>query len=76
MFAGNAAAFPRVEHLKCAPVLGMLLALPKNIRLGWRGLPGTNTPAYYDHSQITASKSLKNGPCQIVHSISLLMSLY
>jgi hypothetical protein len=25
------------------PVLGSLLVLPANIRLGWKGLPGTNT---------------------------------
>ncbi len=25
------------------------LALPTNIRLGWRGWPGTNTPAYYEN---------------------------
>jgi hypothetical protein len=43
-----------------ALLLGRLLALPTNIRLGWRGLPGTNTPAYYDPSQITGSKSLKH----------------
>ncbi len=39
MFAGKAGAYPRVEHLKGA--------LPTNIRLGWKGLPGTNTLAYY-----------------------------
>ncbi len=26
------------------------LALSKNIRLGWKGLPGANTLAYYKHS--------------------------
>jgi hypothetical protein len=25
-----------------------VLALPKNIRLGWKGLPGTNALAYYE----------------------------
>ncbi len=25
-----------------------LVALPANIRLGWKGLPGTNTLAYYE----------------------------
>jgi hypothetical protein len=29
-----------------------LLALHANIRLGWRGMPGTNTLAYYEHLQI------------------------
>jgi hypothetical protein len=31
-------------------LLGRLLALLTNIRLGWRDIPGTNTPAYYEHS--------------------------
>jgi hypothetical protein len=26
------------------------LALPTNTRLGWKGLPGANTLAYYKHS--------------------------
>jgi hypothetical protein len=29
---------------------GRLLALPSNIRLGWKGLPGTNTVAYSEKS--------------------------
>jgi hypothetical protein len=41
MFESKAGAYPRVEHLKGAS-LG-----PANIRLGWRGLPETNTLAYY-----------------------------
>jgi hypothetical protein len=41
-----------VEHLKGAS-LGQALALPANIRLGWKGLPGTNTLAYYKNPQIT-----------------------
>jgi hypothetical protein len=39
-------AYPRVEHLKVASH-GKTLALSANIRLGWKGLPGTNTLAYY-----------------------------
>ncbi len=31
--------------------------LPLNIRLGWKGISGTNTLAYYEHSQIAAVKS-------------------
>jgi hypothetical protein len=34
--------------LSGAPLWGGLLALPANIRLGWRGLPGTNTLAHYE----------------------------
>jgi hypothetical protein len=33
------------------------LALPKNIRLGWKGQPGTNTLAYRELSSNTAVKS-------------------
>jgi hypothetical protein len=29
---------------------GKAQALPPNIRLGWRGLPGTNTLTYYENS--------------------------
>ncbi len=28
---------------------GKAQALPANIRLGWKGLPATNTPAYYEN---------------------------
>jgi len=39
-------------------LLGRLLALPPNIRLGKKGLPGTNTPAYYENSSVTDKKDL------------------
>jgi hypothetical protein len=35
----------QVKHTSGAPLLGRLPALPKNIRLGWKGLPGANTLA-------------------------------
>jgi len=35
----------RVKHLSGALAWGKLLALPTNIRLGWKGLPGTNALA-------------------------------
>ncbi len=46
-------------HLKDASVglLGYALALPANIKLSWKGLPGTNTLAYYENPQITTVKS-------------------
>jgi hypothetical protein len=37
-----------VEHLKGAS-LGYAPALPANIRLGWKSLPGTNALAYYEN---------------------------
>jgi len=42
MFSGNAGAYSRVGHLKGA-LLGKTKALQINIRLSWKGLPGTNT---------------------------------
>jgi hypothetical protein len=39
--------YPKVEQLKVNS-LGKALALPANIRLGWKGLPGTNALAYYE----------------------------
>jgi hypothetical protein len=42
-------AYPIVEHLKNAS-LELALAILENIRLSWKGLPGTNTLAYYEHS--------------------------
>jgi hypothetical protein len=41
----------RVKHLLGAPLLGMLLALPAN-KLGWKGLPITNTLAYWARSYV------------------------
>jgi hypothetical protein len=41
MFVNKAGAHLRVDHL------GRLLAFPTNIGLFWKGMPGTNTLAYY-----------------------------
>ncbi len=38
-----------MKHLSDAPLLGRLLALPTNIRLGWQYLLETNTLAYYEN---------------------------
>jgi hypothetical protein len=46
-----------VKQLSGAPLKGMLLASPTNIRLGWKGLPGTNTLAYYENPLIMTVKS-------------------
>ncbi len=50
-------AYLRVGHLSGAP-LGYAPALIANIRPWWKGLPGTNTLAYYEHLQIMDVKSL------------------
>ncbi len=41
-----------------SPAQCRLLALPTNIIHIWKGLPGTTTVAYYDHSFIMAEKVL------------------
>jgi len=41
-------AYPTVEHLKGA-LLGLAPALPSNIRLGRKGMPGTDILAYYEN---------------------------
>ncbi len=46
LFVGKAR--PRVEHLE-GSLIGQAPALPAIIRLGCRGLPGTNTLAYYEN---------------------------
>ncbi len=33
---------------------GYALTLLSNLRLDWKGLPGTKTTAYYEYSEITA----------------------
>ncbi len=48
MFEGKARSLPRWD----LPIL-------TNIRPGWKGLPGTNTLAYYEHSYVMSIKCLK-----------------
>jgi hypothetical protein len=38
-----------MKHLSNAPLVGRLLALPTNIRLGWQYFPETYTIAYYEN---------------------------
>jgi hypothetical protein len=49
--------YPRVDHQKGAS-FGYASALPANIRLGQKGLPGTSTLACNKNFEITAVKSL------------------
>ncbi len=48
-----------MKHLSDDPLYVKLLALPTNNRLVWKGLPGTNTLAYYENLQLTAVKCFK-----------------
>jgi hypothetical protein len=48
MVVGKAGTDPRVGHQKGA-LLGQTSALPTNIRLGWKGPPGTNILGYYEN---------------------------
>jgi hypothetical protein len=49
-----------MKHISDAPLSVRLLALSTNIRLGWKGLPGTNVLAYYEKSLLTAVKKFYN----------------
>ena len=53
MFAGKARAYPSEAPFRCST-----LDIPTNIRLGWKGLSGTNTLAYYGNPKIAAVISL------------------
>jgi hypothetical protein len=47
MFVGKARAY-HVNHKKGASFMEAL-SIPTNITLSWKGLPGTNSPAYNEH---------------------------
>jgi len=49
MFVSKIRAYAS-EALDVAILKGRLLALPEIIRPGWKGVIGTNTPAYYENS--------------------------
>ncbi len=49
---GTARAYPSEAPERCSTI-GVL---PTNIRLGWKGVPGKNDPAYYKKIWITAFK--------------------
>ncbi len=46
-----------MKHLSGALLYGELLALPTNIRLGWKGSLGTNALTFYEKAYLTAVKS-------------------
>jgi hypothetical protein len=59
-------------NLSAAPLLGRFLALTTNNRLSWKGLPGTNTQAYYENSYLAAVKSLSE-MIYFVNSVNILI---
>ncbi len=63
--------YGRKLHLSGAPLQGRLMVSPTNIRLDWKGLPGTNALAYYEKSLLTTVKKFYNiRPCWISFSKS------
>jgi hypothetical protein len=58
IFVSKAVDYLTEAPFKGALLQGRLLALPKIIALGWKGLPGTNILAYYIHNECTL-KDLK-----------------
>ncbi len=53
MFVSKAGAYPSEVPFMC---YGMLMAVPANIRLSWRGFPGRNVLAYNEKALLTAVK--------------------
>ncbi len=43
MFSDKIGAYPKGSAFEGATLKGRLQALPANIRVAWKGLPGTNT---------------------------------
>jgi hypothetical protein len=60
--AGKAGTYPSISTFQDAPLQRRLLDLPTNIRLGWKGLPETNTLAYYKKFENYGQKVLKHWP--------------
>jgi hypothetical protein len=56
----------------------LYLALPANIRLGWKGMPGTNNLAYYKNKYITAVKKIIISSIGVTLHIvaSLMINIY
>ncbi len=59
----------RLKQLSGVPLQCRLLASPTKIRLGWKGLPRSNTLAYYENPLITTVKSfiVQAPECWAVH---------
>jgi hypothetical protein len=53
----------------------MLLALPTNNRLGWKGFPGTNTLAYCEHLRIIDMKMFYKLDTWLLSSSDLKVSV-
>jgi hypothetical protein len=66
--------YPRLGHQKGA-LFGQTPALPTNIGLGWKGLRGTNTIAYYEKLKITGIKSLLS-PTNVIKQYNNLTKVY
>jgi hypothetical protein len=60
-----------VKKLHSAPPYGRLLALPTNIREGWKGLPGIKTLAYYVKRFIVQAPGLSCNAARFLYPFSL-----
>jgi len=61
MFVGKARTYSSEAPFRASILKGWLLALTANIRLGWKSLPGTNAPAYYEMAAVKRFKTLAKG---------------
>ncbi len=59
IFVDRPGPYPRMKHLKDASNR-LAQASLASIKLGWKGLEGTNTLAYYEQSQIAELEKFHN----------------
>jgi len=71
MFAGKARAYLNEAPFRCS-TQGLLLYSPTKIRLGSKGLPWTNTLAYYENPYITAVKKFYSTGPRIFKPLQLI----
>jgi hypothetical protein len=71
IFVCKAGTYP-IKDLSGAPLQGSLLGLPTNKRLGWKGLPWTNTLAFSKIRKLLIKKLYNIGPSRATLSITTL----
>jgi hypothetical protein len=68
MAVTNTLAYDDTETITAVKTFTLQGPVLKNYRLGWRGLPGTDTLAYYENPQIAAAISfIVQAPSPRIH---------
>jgi hypothetical protein len=63
-----------VKGISGAPPEGRLLAFARNIRLGWKGSPGTNALAHYENSSVKSFITLAKGHSNMIALTATVIS--